>query len=791
MSKYDQIPDVLKTYRQWIVWRYEETEGGGKPTKVPYNAENGRTADVNRPDTWTTFEIARNAAINGAAYYSGIGFVLTEADPFAVIDLDAPKRKPNQTDADYAAECAKTKERQEIIYNEFDTYAERSPSMEGAHIWCCGAVPSGRRRGSIEVYSSQRYMTMTGDVIRPQIIADCNTLLNSLWETLGKAPTNVLANMGLAVEKTEDKQIIEYACNAANGAKFKALYYDGDWRGQNYESQSEADFALIDILAFYSGNRGQVQRLFLTSALGQREKSRAQYRINYMLNRCFDRMLPPIDMEGLQNQLREALEMQRAQQRLVHSAVAPPEMLAASVTAAPSPISPGNPYTVPPGLVGWVAQFIYAQAPRPVEELALVGALGLIASITGRAYNVSNTGLNGYFLALAATGAGKEAIASGISKLMLAVAKSVPAAADFIGPSEISSAPALIKYLGNKSIRFGSIVGEYGLMLKNMTSEHAPAHLSMLKRTLLDLYNKSGHGAVMRPTIYSDKDKNTSSLLSPAFTLIGESTPERFYEVLDEDMISEGFLPRFTIIEYKGPRVPFNAAHASVEPSPQLVEALATLCANCLQLDARQQVINVAFAPDAEITFGQFNDFCDAQLNASEREVSKNLWNRAHVKAMKLAAEIAVGCNPYQPVISRDNAMWAIEIVLADVRNLQSRFETGEVGVNADETKQVEKMVAAFRDYLMKPWSEIEGYKVATQFMHGERVVPYSYLYKRLSQVAAYTKSRMGARMAIANTIRTLTERGDIREIPKAECQTKYMTLAVCYIVTNPKAFGF
>ncbi len=48
--------------------------------------------------------------------------------------------------------------------------------------------------------------------------------------------------------------------------------------------------------------------------------------------------------------------------------------------------------TPPPGLVGEVAQFIYKAAPRPVPEIALVGAIGLIAGIVGRCFNISRTG---------------------------------------------------------------------------------------------------------------------------------------------------------------------------------------------------------------------------------------------------------------------------------------------------------------------------------------------------------------------------------------------------------------
>ena len=63
-------------------------------------------------------------------------------------------------------------------------------------------------------------------------------------------------------------------------------------------------------------------------------------------------------------------------------------------------------YTVtpPPGLMGDIARFIYDAAPRPVAEVALTGAIGLMAGICGRAFNISTTGLNLYCLMLAHTG---------------------------------------------------------------------------------------------------------------------------------------------------------------------------------------------------------------------------------------------------------------------------------------------------------------------------------------------------------------------------------------------------
>ncbi|WBF76965.1 hypothetical protein PSV3_00263 [Septimatrevirus PSV33] len=192
---------------------------------------------------------------------------------------------------------------------------------------------------------------------------------------------------------------------------------------------------------------------------------------------------------------------------------------------------------------------------------------------------------------MAPTGTGKEAIASGIDKLMAQVIRTVPAASDFIGPGEIASSQAIIKYMSRGPTSFVSLVGEFGIYLQQMASVNAPPHLIGLRRFLLDAYNKSGEGKVLRPSIYSDKDKNTAAVLAPSFTLLGESTPEKFYEGLHEGLISEGLLPRFTMIEYHGERPALNPGHLSAQPSFELIDRLSTLCAHALMLNSQHKAI--------------------------------------------------------------------------------------------------------------------------------------------------------------------------------------------------------
>ena len=770
---FENVPLEMRAFPQWVVWRYEDTESA-KPTKVPYSARTNRLASVTDSTTWATFDEAVHAATNGNGWYNGIGFVLTDNDPFAFIDLDDTKGDQGALD------------RQIKVYNEFNSFAERSPSGSGLHIIVKGALPSGRRRSFIEVYSSQRYMTMTGDVYRNAPIRDYNEALNVLWAQMGSGSVAAAVYAGVAEEKETDAQVIERATAAANGDKFAALLA-GNWQDY-YPSQSEADFALVDIVAFYTQNRSQIARIFRNSGLGQRDKAKRQDYVNYMLNKCFDRMLPPVDIDGLRNQINEAIE---AKERAEQTSKYEPQAEAAKPEAPKLPeATANNVYSVPPGLVGEVARYIYAQAPRPVPEIALAGALGLIAGIVGRAYNISGTGLNQYVLLLAPTGTGKEAIASGIDKLMATVLRTVPASVDFIGPGEIASSQALIKYMSKTANSFVSLVGEFGIYLQQMASVNAAPHLMGLRRMLLDLYNKSGEGKVLRPSIYSDREKNTASVLAPALTLLGESTPEKFYEGLHEGMIAEGLLPRFTIIEYHGERPPLNPGHIYAQPSFDLVEKLSTLCAHALMLNSQHKAVHVQFAPDAKAMFDEFDRHCDLNINSSDKEVRRHLWNRAHIKAMKLAALVAVGNNPYEPTITLDVATWATNLIVADVRNLLARFDAGEIGVDNDETKQLSQVIRVVKEYLMSPWSELEKYKSGSAQLHNERIVPYSYLHKRLSQVAIFRKDRIGNSGAVKRALKTLTERGDLQEVSRAKLASDYGTTAVCYMVSNVKAFG-
>lgn len=816
LAQFGNIPAELKEIRQWICWRSEDI-GAAKPTKIPYQV-NGYKASVIDPRHWCSFNDAVNAYKAGG--YSGIGFVFTKNDPFCFIDFDH-------------TEDNSILERQRNAFQLLNSYSELSPSGQGLHIICKATVPGGRKRSSIEIYSDGRYATFTGNVYHNVVIAARQNEVMSLWEQLGGTAPQQFIFKGEVEEKQSDEEIIRIASEAENGEKFERLY-KGDWGGL-YPSQSEADISLINIIAFYTKNRPQIARIFRKSGLGQRIKAQRQDYVNFMIDKSFDKELPPIDMEGLkieaEDVIRNSGSVAQSVEPAAHNGLgvgsipaAPTnpfynvnhnadafEATAVSFNGRTAPFDGenfgSNPNTAskfkkivptkeklylrpPPGLVGDIANFIYQSAPRPVAEIAVAAAIGLMAGICGRAYNVSSTGLNQYVLLLAKTGRGKEAIQSGISKLIYAVRQQVPTVEECIGPDEIASGPALYKYL-HKNPCFVSVLSEFGLRLQQLSDTQSGGSNVSLRRMILQLYAKSGFNDIAHPSIYSDKDKNINAIASPAFSILGESTPHTFYRNLHEEMISEGLLPRFLLIEYDGDRVGENSNHAQVKPDPELIDKLASCAANAAQVQAAQprRVITVSLNAQAQEISKAYSLRCDNFINnKNNNEVVIELWNRAHLKVLKLAAIVAVGVNMWNPIIEKEHIEWAIGMVNADIETLAAKFEEGKIGANTQEVKQVDEIIKVIKEYLKSSWESIaKNCSSKDEKLHQERVVPYAYISKKLISNACFRTDRMGSTFALKRALQIMLDRDYINELSREQMKQKFGTTQKSYMVTNAK----
>lgn len=149
------------------------------------------------------------------------------------------------------------------------SYTEISRSGTGIHIICKGKLPDGsRRKGGVEMYSEGRYFICTGNVYNPMYtsVKECTESVKVLHSKYLPTSTPKAEIRRQAVVDLDDADIIDKARSCRSGSLFSILYA-GQWEGL-YSSQSEADLALCNMLAFWTGrNETQMDRIFRSSGL--------------------------------------------------------------------------------------------------------------------------------------------------------------------------------------------------------------------------------------------------------------------------------------------------------------------------------------------------------------------------------------------------------------------------------------------------------------------------------------------------------------------------------------------
>lgn len=781
------IPAELRDLPQWMLWRAVPLESG-KVDKQPICPHTGALGSSTDPSKWSTYEHVTAVLPQALALWphgGGIGFAFTPDDPYVFVDLDDLSDAKDET----AAELHRA------IYERVVSYAELSVSGKGLHIIAKGSIPAGVRDSSrkVELYPHGRFAVMTGNVYRDSPILDCSQVLTELYGHLTAGRTQLTEHAATfdGEETQTDEQLWQSAWRAKDGAKFEALW-QGKWEELGYQSQSEADQAIVNIIAFYTDNRAQVARLFLMSELGRRirEGTKKKHRnyISDMVTKSFDRKAPPIDLSGFYRSMSEELEKRRGSGAVTAHQADTED----SVKVDPRALARGTQIGFPPGLLGEIARYVFEKAPRPLAPVAMTAAIGMMAGMAGRCYTVSHNGLNQYIVLLGNPGVGKDALARGMRSLWRLVFEVLPSAKTFVGPGEIQSAQGLIKWLSeNPSIV--SHQGEVGHIYAEMNQRRSTGVYGLLKRTLLKLYSLSGPDQDSGDMSYSDVAKNVVGVVSPAFTWIGETTPEKFFGSIDEAAVSEGLIPRLLILENPVKRPEVNPYHVNVKPSPQLVDGLCQLAAQCLTMNTHNRIVEVGFDAEADALLGlrsQFSHYCDQQYDAAERDVQRDLWGRAWMKAAKLAALAAVGCNYANPVINRECAQWAIDIVLQDVNATLSRFMLGEVLMNGIEGQQIQRLTDTVKEWYLRPWREVKSYAEGLESLHSQKIVPYSFIARRNMTLACFRSDKWGATGAIKRAVKQLVDRGDLEELPEHVLKKTYGFGGVAYIVRNLHTFN-
>lgn len=241
------IPKTLTDLNRWVCFGAD---------KQPIDPVHGSLAKSTDSNTWASYATATEAV--GRFGCRGVGFVL--GDGISGIDIDHCIDPETGAISDIAAEIVET----------MRSYTEYSPSGTGLHILWRGQKPPGACRNNkrgLEMYSTGRYFTVTGRAFADYPLRDGTEAAAALhakyWTT---APKCAAAPPLPAASQGDDQDILQKARAARSGDKLAALLA-GAWQGYA-TSQSEADLALCNLLAFWFGcDKARMDGVFRRSGL--------------------------------------------------------------------------------------------------------------------------------------------------------------------------------------------------------------------------------------------------------------------------------------------------------------------------------------------------------------------------------------------------------------------------------------------------------------------------------------------------------------------------------------------
>lgn len=298
----EAIPEELKKYPNWLVWKKVPKDKGGF-SKVPFSPKTKK--GLHNVAECDTFENAVKVFKAGGDRWGGIGFHFSNT-PFVGIDVD---------------HCIKSGVLDEgiriITVAMFNSYTETSPSGTGLHIIGTAEdleILANKAKYDhdndivFEMYNEKRFFTVTGDVFENysvindvseyavhfqkymqelKEIEDRQKKQTKIEQCEQKNQTKIEQCKQENQTKTEqgehlqtvDEILEAYRNSSRKCFTFKTLFEDGDTSNYNND-QSSADLALMNDLCFYAnGDSELMKECFMQSALANtlnRKKGHAE-----------------------------------------------------------------------------------------------------------------------------------------------------------------------------------------------------------------------------------------------------------------------------------------------------------------------------------------------------------------------------------------------------------------------------------------------------------------------------------------------------------------------------------
>jgi hypothetical protein len=607
------IPQELTERTQWCTWQLND---GNKMPLQP----NGFPMRSNDPSTFVSFDVARNAS-------DKIAYVIQPDDGLTGIDLDNCFDDDGNL-RDWAVPIA--------MRLDGVAFAEISPSGKGIKFITRGKKIEGSRckhkfggdKQQVEVFDFNRFWTITGDVY---------------------AGNNAIG---------DGQQVVDWICNEYLITKKQELHNTTPTPTQG-ATKHEADklqrasayLATIEPAIAGSGGHNTTFRAACKMVIGF--DLSADEAFHLLWTEYNPRCAPEWSEKELRHKVESATKAPGERGELLRESLAPVEsdvdlsglrVMPAVETDSRGPDLPTvgklpESLLRPPGIISDVIEYTLRTSLYPQPELALAGAISLMGTITGRKLTDSyGTRTNVYVLGLSPSGSGKEQ-ARKTNKVLLTHA----GGDSMIGNERIGSSAGMITSIeASPAILFQ--IDEIGRFLETLKNPAKAPHLYNVATVLMAIYGCSD--SLWIGDAYADA-KKTKKINQPHPCLYGTSVPEKFWESLTAENVTDGLLGRMMPFEsfagYVDPKEP-----ESIEPDADLIDQVRfwvdlKLGGNLHATNPTPIVAN--YTADAQERFhGHMAEI--ANRRKGEDSQAAALWSRAAGKAGKLALIFAASRCP-------------------------------------------------------------------------------------------------------------------------------------------------
>lgn len=339
------------------------------------------------------------------------------------------------------------------------------------------------------------------------------------------------------------------------------------------------------------------------------------------------------------------------------------------------PVYQAQNFPRPTGIMGDLMELTEKYSEREMPNLALGGAIALMAVVCSNRFRFNDTWPNVFVLNLAPTGAGKSFPQRIIKKIL-----DEKLSSDLIGYGNYRSSSALTKNLVSKRERL-DIIDEVAGLFAQMKS--GGLYQTEILDELCKLWSDSNTKFLAGE--YSEKT-DTSTCYNPCISIIGSSTISGIKNNLNKLMIEKGLMPRFLIFSHD--------SYGKIKDDYLDEKLLNKVTDNLKELIAkfpkRKSAVEVPtlhgpmydprnMAPIEKEAISYFNSLkreFASRMESGDHEASKHILSRGKEQIMKLSLLHAVSNGRK---ITLEDLKWAKEVFDISMHNSKAFIEESSV----------------------------------------------------------------------------------------------------------------